>query len=88
MRGDDEKFRRLGETTSMTASAIGLVMRIIVCHEKQDAACVNGASDALRRDYPGFAADLRAAFDRYEFTEAIKIRLLADLDAAGFFIGH
>ena len=88
MRGDEEQFQRLAETASMSAGSIGLVMRIIACHEKKDAGCAREASGALRREYPGFAADVRAAFDRYEFTEDIKSRLLADLDAAGFFLQH
>ena len=63
-------------------------MRIVACGRKKDADCVAEASEVLRRDFPGFAADVAAAFDRYQFTDAIKSRLMADLAAAGFFGGR
>ena len=47
--------------------------------------CVLEASQQLRRDYPGFAANVPTAFFRHALADDIKSRLLADLRAAGFF---
>ena len=88
MRGEDAEFAERAARSSLNPGSIGLVMRIIACQRRQDAECVVDASQTLRRDFPGFAADVPGAFDRYRFTDAIKSRLLADLGAAGFFGGH
>ena len=64
---------------------MGLIMRIVTCARRKDQACNRGASQRLRRDYPGFAADVPTALFRRGMADDIRARLLSDLAAAGFF---
>ncbi len=85
LRGDEAQMERFARLAAAARYPTGLVLRIVVCGREKDQACVQGASQQLRRDYPGFAADVAAGFDRLAFADDIKARLLSDLRAAGFF---
>ena len=69
---------------SATRFPLGIVARIIVAHEQGDAAAVAQWTERLFADYPAFADDIPAAFDRYAMAPEISNRLLADLGEAGF----
>jgi hypothetical protein len=85
LRGDEAQMERFARLAAAARYPTGLILRIIVCGREKDQACVQGASQQLRRDYPGFAADAAAGFDRLAFADDIKARLLSDLRAVGFF---
>ncbi len=85
MRGDETTAERFARRAAAARYSMGLVMRIVVCGREKNEACVLEASQQLRRDYPGFAADVPTAFFRHALADDIKSRLLADLRAAGFF---
>jgi adenylate cyclase len=84
MRGDQPSALRHAMRHSATRFPLGIVARIIVAHEQDDAAAVAQWSARLFEDYPVFANDVPAAFDRYAMAPEIRNRLLADLGAAGF----
>lgn len=84
MRGDFESERRFLARPGALSSAMGLTLRIIECHERADAACVQSASAKLREDFPGFAADVPAALDRYALAQPQQVYLLEGLTSAGF----
>ncbi|HWG07107.1 MAG TPA: hypothetical protein VG271_19050, partial [Beijerinckiaceae bacterium] len=83
MRGDRHGAERHALRRSAMRFPLGLVARIIVAHEQDDAEAVTQWSQRLRETYPAFAADIPAAFDRYAMTPDIRTRLIADLAAAG-----
>jgi tetratricopeptide (TPR) repeat protein len=84
MRGDEQSAFRHATHQSATRFPLGIVARIIVAHEQGDAAAVAQWTQRLFADYPAFANDIPAAFDRYAMTPEISRRLLADLSEAGF----
>ena len=85
LRDDEATAGRFARLATAARYPIGLVVRTIVCGRQKDQGCVEEASQRLRRDYPGFAANVPAAFDRLALADDIKTRLLADLRTAGFF---
>ena len=85
LRGDEATAGRFARLATAARYPIGLVVRAIVCGREKDRGCVQEASQRLRRDYPGFAAYVPAAFDRLALTDDIKARLLSDLRSVGFF---
>jgi hypothetical protein len=85
MRDDETTAERLASRASIARHSIGLVMRIVICARQMDQTCVSQASQQLRRDYPGFAADVPTALSRHALADGIKAKLIADLRAAGFF---
>ena len=84
MRGDEQSASRHAMRGPATRFPLGIVARIIAAHEQGDAAAVAQSTQRLFADYPVFADDIPAAFDRYAMTPEISRRLLADLSAAGF----
>jgi hypothetical protein len=84
MRGDAEGAYRYASIPGAALTPMGLVMRVIACGQRRDAGCAAAAARQLRADFPGFARDLPAAFDRYAFTDAIKSTLLREMASAGF----
>ena len=85
LRGDEAQMERFARLPANARYPLGLVLRIIACARAKDGACVQETSQKLHRDYPGFAADVAAAFDRHAYADDIKARLLSDLRAAGHF---
>ncbi len=85
MHGDEAAAERFASRAVGARLPMGLVMRIVMCEREMKAVCVNEASQQLRRDYPGFAADIRTALFRYALADEIRTALLSDLHAAGFF---
>jgi adenylate cyclase len=84
MRGDEQSAFRHAMRNSATRFPLGILARIIVAHEQGDAAAAAQWTKRLFADYPAFANDVPAAFDRYAMAPEISARLLADLDEAGF----
>ena len=84
MRGDASATLGYAQRTSAESTPLGLLMRIVACHEHADQRCVDAAQTKLRTDYPGFAGDIPGALDRYAMTDSIKTTLLNDLTAAGY----
>jgi adenylate cyclase len=84
MTGDEQTAIRHALHQSATRFPLGIVARIIVAHEQGDAAAVAQWTQRLFADYPAFANDIPAAFDRYAMTPEISRRLLADLSEADF----
>ena len=84
MRGDNETALTYSLRSGASASPMGLVTRIIACHQAADDACVIAASRQLRASYPGFSADVADSLDRHVYADAIKAKLLNGLAAAGF----
>lgn len=84
MRGDDHAARRHALRRTATRFPLGILARIIVAHEQGDTAAVTQWTDRLFADYPTFANDVPAAFERYAMVPEIGNRLLADLRQAGF----
>ena len=58
-------------------------MQIVSCDRLHNSETLARAKSALREKYPGVAADIPAALDRYAFTPEIQTKLLADLAPAG-----
>ncbi len=85
LRGDEATAGRFARLAASARYPTGLVLRIAVCAKEKNQGCVQGASQQLRRDYPGFAADVATGFDRLALTDDIKAKLLSDLRTAGFF---
>jgi len=85
MRGDEETAERFASRAVAARQPMGLVMRIVICQTQKRQVCVGEASQQLRRDYPGFAADLPTALFRHALADDIQAKLLSDLRAAGFF---
>lgn len=79
MRDDRAKLQSLAMRPSFLATPGGILLRAIACHRKDDAACARDAANALRRDYPGVASDIPGAFRRYQMTENMARKLLAEL---------
>jgi transposase InsO family protein len=48
-----------------------------------DNAAMESFFASLKAEYPAFAADIPATFERYVIAPEISARLIADLDAAG-----
>jgi adenylate cyclase len=84
MRGDVDATWDYAQRPSEAATPMGLVMRIVACHQHGDVNCVRAASERLLSDYPRFARDIPAALDRYGMIDSIKTNLLKDLAAAGY----
>lgn len=84
MRGDEETADRFASRGVAARQPMGLVMRIVVCERQKRQACVLEASQQLRQDYPGFAADVPTALFRHALADDIQAKLLTDLRAAGF----
>jgi hypothetical protein len=84
MRGDADATWDYARRSSAESTPLGLVMRIVACHEHADVNCVDAASERLISDYPRFARDIPAALDRYAMIDTIKTTLLKDLEAAGY----
>lgn len=87
MRGDEETAERFASRATAARQPMGLVVRIAVCETEKNQACVVEASEQLRRDFPGFAADVPLGLFRHALADDIRAKLLADLRAAGFFGG-
>ena len=86
MRGDEEAAERFASrAVRPREQPMGLVMRIVVCERQKRQACALEASQQLRQDYPGFAADVPTALFRHALADDIQAKLLTDLRAAGFF---
>ena len=85
MRGDEETAERFADQAAAARQPIGLVVRIAACETDKNQACVFEASQQLRQDFPGFAADVPLALFRHALADDIRAKLLADLRAAGFF---
>jgi hypothetical protein len=85
MRGDEATAERFASRAVAAQQPMGLVMQIVVCERQNRQACVIEASRQLHQDYPGFAADVPAALFRYALADDIRVKLLVDLRAAGFF---
>jgi hypothetical protein len=85
MRGDEVEAERFASRPVVARLPMGLLVRIAVCETENKQACVLDASQQLRRDYPGFAADVPTALLRHAFADDIRAKLLTDLRAAGFF---
>jgi hypothetical protein len=85
MRGDEETAERFASRPTAPRQPMGLVVRIAVCETEKNQVCVVEASQQLRRDYPGFAADVPTALFRHALADDIRAKLLADLRAAGYF---
>ncbi len=85
MRGDEETAERFARRATAARQPMGLVVRIAVCETEKNQVCVLEASQQLRQDYPGFAANVPAALFRHALADDIRAKLLADLRAAGFF---
>ena len=84
MQGRTEAEQAEADRIVATFTALGLTMRILNCDRNGDAACVETASQTLRRNFPGFARDVPAALDRYGLTSEIKANLIKGLIAAKF----
>jgi hypothetical protein len=85
MRGDEAAAERFASRAATAQYSLGLVMRIVLCGKKKERACAFDASQQLRRDYPGFAADVPTALLRHALADDTRAKLLTDLRAAGFF---
>ena len=85
MRGDEEAAERFASRAVAAQQPMGLIMRIVVCERRKRPACALEASQQLRQDYPGFAADVPTALFRHALADDIQAKLLTDLRAAGFF---
>ena len=83
MRGDMHGAYGYAMRTGAAATPFGLVMRIIACHALDDPACVSAASESLRTNFPGFAADIPGGLDRHAFTDRIRAAVLKGLADAG-----
>ena len=84
MRGDHEKALQYAQRTTAALSPLGLVARIVACHETGDGGCVVAAISQLRTEYPRFAKDVPGALQRHCYTESIRARLLNGLKEAGW----
>jgi len=77
MRGDEERFRALARAGFMENGAIGLILRAIAAHRSDDRTAVRLAAHMLQEKFPGVAADVPAALDRYAFAPEIVAKLMA-----------
>lgn len=85
MRGDEATAERFALRPEAGRFSMGLVMRIVICAKERKQTCAVEASQQLRRNYPGFAADVPTALFRNALADDIRATLLSDLRAAGFF---
>lgn len=87
MRGDDGRFQEICRSSGLEEGAIGLLLQIVSSHKTRDASAQRNAAELLRVMFPGVAADISAALDRYAFIPEIQARLLGDLALAGLVHG-
>ena len=84
MRGDPDAAFRYAARPNATRLPLGLLMRIITCHNRDMPECVTAAEARVRQAFPEFARDVAAALDRRAISEPIKSRLLKDLADTGY----
>lgn len=75
MRDDEARFRSLARAVSMENGSIGLILRAIAAHRAGDREAVREAAQKLGEKFPGVAADVPAAFDRYALAPDIVAKL-------------
>lgn len=83
MQGDDKALAKYVDRPAGSRSALGVLLRAIIGARSLGSPCLERCARDLVGNFPGFAADIPAALDRYQFAEPIKTRLLADLKASG-----
>ena len=83
IRGDVETRRSLLSRKSAERTALGLSLRIIDSQGRGDIAGEASAVVRLRRDFPGFCADIPAALERYALIDSLRDSLLQGLKDSG-----
>ena len=84
MRADRDGAYNYARRQPSAATPLGLVARIVACHEHDDEVCAAEAILSLHQSFPGFARDVPAALERHGLIEPIQQRLLKGLAEAGF----
>jgi hypothetical protein len=79
LKGDDIRAARHSGRKNALSSPLGHIARIIVANRENNIARVQSARQDLQTQFPGFAADIPAALDRYAMIPQLRERLLADL---------
>lgn len=79
MTGDMDTHWKWAARTSTINSPLGVLMRAIGCRYRGDQGCADAMTVELQQRFPGFAADVPAALQRYAFTDEIRNRLLNEL---------
>lgn len=85
MQGDERAMSLWARRRSTTGSSpLGLVARAIAAHRAHHGDLVQALKQRLDSEYPVFAADPKAGFDRYQMLPEMRDRLLAELTQVGF----
>ena len=84
MRGDAEAAFRYAARPNASALPLGIMMRIITCHERNLPECVTSSEALLREAFPDFAIDVGAALEKRAISKSIKTALLKDLAETGY----
>jgi adenylate cyclase len=79
MRGEEQKFLAMARAAYMENSALGLVLQMIAFDRLHDAQARARAERMLQEKFPGFAADIAAALDRYALAPEIIAKLDSEL---------
>jgi tetratricopeptide (TPR) repeat protein len=82
-QGDLATAHRHARRSSSSQFPLGMVARIITWSEKGEAATAQRWIERLGTTYPGFAADIPAALQRYGMVPELSDKLLGALDKAG-----
>lgn len=85
MLGLQSAAYRYATRAGNSETPMGLLARIVVCHDHPGSSCAPAAIAQLRSQFPQFAADVPGALQRREMIEETRSRLLRDLEGAGYF---
>ncbi len=79
LRGDLDAAYKYAARPDATALPLGVLMRIVTCHQQGMPECVTSAEARLRENFPDFAIDVPAALEHRALAEPIKAILVKDL---------
>lgn len=83
MRDDFPALERYDRRVVAKSTPLGLLLGMISCRARGDADGVKSRRQLLEANFPQFAADFAAAFDRYGLESSIARRLLTEVAALG-----